>query len=156
MGALTDDSKSFLFFLLHINLLYQISNFATKLLIFYRVVPHTLCFRSWMLWHQKTKNPKKQTNIKTPQTNKKTSPQIKNKGLNITVYQYLKLVSGHYVSLLPVLHRLLADDNVVFCEFVIPLENIRSLCGITSAVYRKIPVVTSNFFYTLLSGSVHP
>lgn len=162
-------ANPFFFFLLPINLLYQTSSSATKLLIFYRIVPHTLCFSSWMLWHQNTEKKKKKPR-KTTQTNKqtnKTSPQIKNKVSNIkllrqkhthvsSVYQYLKLISEHYVILLAVLHRLLADENAVFCEFVIPLENIRSLGGITSAVHRKIPVITNNFFYTLLSESAHP
>jgi len=73
-----------------------------------------------------------------------------------TVYQYRKLISGHYVSCLIIFYRLLAGVGVIFCEFVIPLENIRSLSGITSAVHQKILVITSNFFCPLLSGSVHP
>lgn len=69
---------------------------------------------------------------------------------------YTKLISGHYVSYLIALHRLLSDVGVILCEFVIPPENIRSRSGITSAVHRKILVITSSFFFPLLSGSVHP
>lgn len=72
-----------------------------------------------------------------------------------TVFQYQKLISGHYVRCLIVLCRLLANVGVIFYEFVIPLEKIRSQSGVTYAVHRKILVITSKIFCPLLSGYVH-
>lgn len=69
---------------------------------------------------------------------------------------YTMLISRHYVSCLIALCKLLSDVGVILCEFVIPPENIRSQSGITSAVHRKILVITSSFFFPLVSGSVHP
>lgn len=127
-------------------------SFVTKHLIFYRVLPHTLCFGSWMLWHQK----KKKKNFSLQIKNKFSNMKLNKEKHMFTVYQYHKLMSGHYVSHFIVLHRLLADVGVIFCKFVIPLEHIGSLSGTASAVRRKILVITSNFFCPLLSWSAHP